>query len=194
MRCVTLRKIAAFVYLICLYSSTYAQSDAERINHFSYGISYDRFNEDNGLAFDITTPYLNLSENKNESFCALRLTYSMNDNYIVLPGEVNSSALPYNVIHLGWVARKTIIKQKIFCFLEMGPSVIFPNNQLTVATTRWGGYLLPGVEFVYASRFAFFFEMGGGFNQPCIADKLPDEPYYIHNGSFIEAGGFRLYL
>jgi hypothetical protein len=169
---------------------------SDRLNHFSYGIMFNQYGGDNGVALDITSPYFDVSDNHNgEEFGAFRITAGVNDMYGVLPGGTNSTMFPYYVFHLGFIDRIFIIKQKIALLGDFGGTLILPNSQTSSQSTLWGGYILPGVEFYSSLRKAVFFEMGGTLNQSCIADKLMGEPhYYTNRVGFIMAVGGRLYL
>lgn len=165
-----------------------------RLNNFSYGVNFNQYGGDFGLGIDITSSYIDGGDNsEGEESGALRLTAGENLISGVLAGETNTSSFGYSVIRLGVVDRKFIVSKKIALIFEEGGTLILPSSRMTGQSTRWGGYIIPSVEFYSSKCTSIIFQMGAAVGQACIADKLVGEPNYYTTYSYsnnYEGAGF----
>jgi len=198
-----LKKIGAILFIVFLGLTVMAQKDSikkitpDRLNHFSLGLGFHQDAGNYGAAFDVTSPYIDLSDSTSRDiFCAFRFSCGVNEIYGLLPDETTTSVFRYNVFKLGVLEKKIIVKQKIALFGEVGGTLILPNtyNKISSQSSQWGLYEVAGVEFYPSLHAGVFFEMGfdEAFNK-CIADKLVGGPYYYPNG-FALAVGYHRYF
>ncbi len=177
------KKILAIVCVAFSSLTMMAQKDtikknvSDRLDNFSFGLALNQYGGNNGAGFTITSPHFHDSTDDLVSI-AIRLTLGANHIEGILPSETNISDFIYYPINLGITEEKIIIRQKILLYWEVGGTFILANNQYTSEPTRWGMYVLPGVELYPSLHSGVFFEMGFSITQKCIADKLIGDSYY----------------
>lgn len=204
-----LKKIVTILFIALVSIALKAQTDTikkivpDKLNHFSVGVNFDQYGGNDGSAFDITSPYFDISDNHDGStFGAFRLTAGADVISGTLPGETNVSVFRYYVFNLGAMEKKVMVKQRIALFVDVGGTLILSNNQFTSQSTRWGVCILPGIEFYPSLHTGVFFEMGFADTfENYVADKLVGEPYYYINYytpgngfGFMVSVGYHIYI
>jgi hypothetical protein len=174
----TSRILMSILFAGFLVASASCQKDtAETIspksNHFSLGFQLCQYQKDFGIGIHFTSPYI-----------IGQMAFRLRGNVQF----ADPSWAPYGNIHLSFVNRIPVIKQKLFVYGEGGGGIIIANNSVSSSPVYGSGFGLFGVEFNPIPVLGFYFEMGG-MGTP--ARTTTGNPY---SNGFILNTAMRFYL